>query len=91
MLPPPTGSLRWRPPKPPVPWSGVRSATSFASSAFQFPQPANSIYYGGETFSPEDCLYLNIYTGPETTITTTLRPVLVWFQMLLTRTGRVGR
>ncbi|KAH6635857.1 Alpha/Beta hydrolase protein [Chaetomium tenue] len=68
---PPTGSLRWRPPKPPIPWSDVRSATSFAPSAFQFPPPANSIYYGGETSFSEDCLYLNIYTGPEHEPTTT--------------------
>jgi len=68
---PPTGNLRWRAPRPPAEWDGVRDATQFAPSC---PQPTSP-------FAPpaplsEDCLYLNIYTPA-------LRhhdhlPVLVW-------------
>lgn len=32
---PPVGSLRWKAPQPPLPWSGVRDATWFASSCMQ--------------------------------------------------------
>jgi para-nitrobenzyl esterase len=73
---PPTGNLRWRPPQPLPPWEGVRSGIKFGSSSFQFPPPATSLYYGGETDFSEDCLYLNIWTGAEGTRN---RPVLVWF------------
>jgi para-nitrobenzyl esterase len=73
---PPVGALRWRPPKPALPWDDVRPATGFGPSSFQFPPPANSLYFGGETVFSEDCLYLNIYTGPSKSSS---RPVLVWF------------
>jgi para-nitrobenzyl esterase len=73
---PPVGALRWRPPKPVHPWEGVRPATDFGPSSFQFPPPTNSLYFGGETVFSEDCLYLNIYTGPQTSSS---RPVIVWF------------
>ncbi|KAF2690139.1 para-nitrobenzyl esterase [Lentithecium fluviatile CBS 122367] len=73
---PPVGDLRWRPPQRLLPWEGVRPATRFGPSSFQFPPPATSLYFGGETEFSEDCLYLNIWTGPEGTHN---RPVLVWF------------
>lgn len=50
---PPVGPLRFRPPQPPAPWSGVRPATVFAGSA---PQA------GGDLAThTEDCLYLNVW------------------------------
>ncbi|KAL4864219.1 Alpha/Beta hydrolase protein [Aspergillus spectabilis] len=73
---PPVGDLRWRPPQQPLSWLGVRSADRFGPSSIQFPPPATSLYSGGETEFSEDCLYLNIYTGPEGSNN---RPVLVWF------------
>jgi para-nitrobenzyl esterase len=42
---PPVGDLRWRAPRPPAKWSGVRAANAFSASCVQ----------------AEDCLYLNIY------------------------------
>ncbi|OCK75374.1 alpha/beta-hydrolase [Lepidopterella palustris CBS 459.81] len=73
---PPVEDLRWRPPQRPLPWAGVRSAERCGPSSLQFPPPATSLYFGGESEFSEDCLYLNVYTGPEGTHN---RPVLVWF------------
>ena len=57
---PPVGDLRWRPPRPAAPWSGVRAATAFGGACAQAPGPlaANT----GQGSTTEDCLYLNVYT-----------------------------
>ncbi|KAI1288161.1 alpha/beta-hydrolase [Xylaria venustula] len=73
---PPVGDLRWQPPRPPLKWTGVRPGDRFGPAAIQPPSPKASIFTGWETEFSEDCLYLNIYTGPEDS---TDRPVLVWF------------
>ncbi|KAI0440507.1 alpha/beta-hydrolase [Xylaria telfairii] len=73
---PPVGDLRWRPPQPPLPWTGVRLCDRFSPGSIQPPSPTASIYSSGDTEFSEDCLYLNVYTGTEGT---TNRPVLVWF------------
>lgn len=68
---PPTGALRWRPPRRPARWDGVRDATQFAPSCPQLPSP----FAPPGPFS-ENCLHLNIYTpalGRDAD-----RPVLVW-------------
>lgn len=70
---PPTGALRFRPPEPVEPWSGVHDAMSFGPYSLQ------PLVYGSS--SPpvegmsEDCLYVNVYT-PATD--DGRRPVLVW-------------
>ncbi|KAI1265191.1 alpha/beta-hydrolase [Xylariaceae sp. FL1019] len=72
---PPVRELRWRPPQPLSPWSGVRPAHEFGASCIQPHPPTNSIFYGGETEFSEDCLFLNVWTGSESSQG---RPVLVW-------------
>jgi para-nitrobenzyl esterase len=65
----PVGDLRWRPPRPPAPWRGVRAADTFGDICPQTWQ---------ETGLPmsEDCLSLNIWTAvPDAA---ERRPVLVW-------------
>jgi para-nitrobenzyl esterase len=70
---PPTGSLRWRPPRPPADWRGVRDATQFAPSC---PQPTKDNPFLPPGALSEDCLYLNVYT-PSLRHNAD-RPVVVW-------------
>ena len=51
---PPIGELRWKAPRPPQPWQGVRRADRFGSSSAQL------VPVLGQRGS-EDCLYLNVW------------------------------
>ncbi|MFC0629364.1 carboxylesterase/lipase family protein [Kribbella deserti] len=53
---PPTGDLRWRAPRPPTAWSGVRDATKVSEQCVQAGR------MGGPPSGSEDCLYLNVWT-----------------------------
>lgn len=68
---PPVGPLRWRPPQPPLAWTGVRDALEFGPD---FPQAAKATSRAPR--QDEDCLYLNVWT-PQTGADAKL-PVLVW-------------
>lgn len=60
----PVGRNRFRPPQPPLGWTGVRDAFGFASPPLQ----------RGLMDGDEDCLYLNVWTpAPHGR-----RPVIVW-------------
>lgn len=50
---PPVGELRWKAPRDPEPWNGVREATRFAGPSAQFG--------GSQLQGTEDCLYLNLW------------------------------
>jgi para-nitrobenzyl esterase len=59
---PPLGELRFRAPKPPRPWSGVRDTVDFPNPSYQ--APGGEMGPGGNGRMPapsEDCLYLNIW------------------------------
>jgi para-nitrobenzyl esterase len=57
---PPVGPLRWRPPQPPKPWTGVLEANAFKLRCMQ----VGSSGPGTPDDEPmsEDCLYLNIWS-----------------------------
>lgn len=70
---PPVGDLRWKPPQPVTPWTGVRQATEFGAHCLQGPLFADMIF---REPASEDCLYLNVWAP--TSPTTALRPVMLW-------------
>lgn len=70
---PPVGELRWRPPQPVQPWTGVRSAEKFGADCMQLP-----FYYDSAppaSSRSEDCLTLNVWTPASRTAPL---PVMLW-------------
>ena len=74
---PPVGPLRWKPPQPPQPWSGIRPATAFGPRCIQPNRPTHAVGYFGPEPESEDCLTLNIWTAARAP--DEKRPVMVWF------------
>ncbi len=75
---PPVGELRWRPPQPAAPWTGVRQAADFGANCMQgrFGPPQTT----GANSAPapsEDCLFLNVWR-PESAAAKAKLPVMVW-------------
>ncbi|XP_052022996.1 cocaine esterase-like [Apodemus sylvaticus] len=79
----PVGPLRFVPPEPPEPWSGVRDGTSHPAMCLQDITAMNmqALKLLKLTLPPipmsEDCLYLNIYT-PDHAHEGSNLPVMVW-------------
>lgn len=71
---PPIGERRWRPPAPPVTWTGLRDARTFGPDCVQPSYPAASVYFEPPRAMSEDCLTLNIW-APERADGA---PVIVW-------------
>lgn len=75
---PPVGDLRWRPPQPAVPWTGVRQSAQYGADCMQGrfgPPPAP----GAPPAPPpsEDCLFLNVWS-PASAARGAKLPVMVW-------------
>ncbi|XP_075392990.1 cocaine esterase [Tenrec ecaudatus] len=80
---PPLGALRFAPPQPPEPWSGVRDATAHSAMCLQDTEGMSKLVKYilnislPITHTSEDCLYLNIYTPAHAQEGANL-PVMVW-------------
>ena len=70
----PVGELRWRPPQPVKPWSGVRPASEYGADCMQKPFPGDAAPLG--VTPAEDCLYVNVWI-PAPSPAKKL-PVMVW-------------
>lgn len=77
---PPTGPLRWRPPAPVVPWTGIRDASAPAPACLQKSEGWNRANW---LFASEDCLTLDIRTPS----LSGKRPVMVWIHGGSNRSG----
>ncbi|HWA88199.1 MAG TPA: carboxylesterase family protein [Opitutus sp.] len=71
---PPVGPLRWKPPQPVTPWTGVRPALDYGPRAMQGRIFDDMVFH--DTGPSEDCLYLNVWL-PEDQPHAKL-PVMVW-------------
>lgn len=76
---PPTGADRWRAPKSPMPWEGVRQSAKFGASC-----PQNVLKQGIGPWThefmvqnevSEDCLFLNVWTPAAASAKL---PVIIW-------------
>jgi para-nitrobenzyl esterase len=71
---PPIGDLRWRPPVPAKPWTGVRDASTFGAPCSQ-PDLGDWNRHDAQT-GKEDCLFLNVIV-PQWPVSKPL-PVMFW-------------
>lgn len=77
---PPVGALRFRPPQPVEPWSGVRDCSRFGPAPMQWRgDPGEELIPGVEVDEvSEDCLYLNVWAPEGDGVERGAQPVLIW-------------
>lgn len=76
---PPIKELRFRKPEPIESWTEVRDASRFGPQCIQFkPNRTWTPWISGDDYMSEDCLYLNIWAPLESSVSQSLKPVMVW-------------
>jgi para-nitrobenzyl esterase len=78
---PPVGELRWKEPRPPAAWEGVRRTDRFSDVCVQPSQPNRipnnvTVDLPDSPATSEDCLYLNVWTSANRA--DERLPVMVW-------------
>jgi para-nitrobenzyl esterase len=73
---PPTGALRWRAPRDPQPWQGIRSALAFGARCPQYTSSLEATRKLGTVYGSEDCLTLNVWAPPHAQ--SERLPVMFW-------------
>lgn len=77
---PPVGELRWKAPKPPVSWNGVKECVKWEKSPVQMEQKPffawTKEFIIEDTGYSEDCLYLNVWAPDDMC---GKKPVIVFF------------
>jgi para-nitrobenzyl esterase len=71
---PPVGGLRWKPPAPVTPWTGIQKATDYGPRCMQGPLFSDMVFR--DPGPSEDCLNLNVWT--EAKSANAKLPVMVW-------------
>ena len=71
---PPVGPLRWKPPQPARPWTGVRRAVEYGPRCMQGPIYPDMVFH--DDGPSEDCLTLNLWMPAAATADRL--PVMVW-------------
>lgn len=84
------GENRFRPPRAPEPWSGIRDATEHGQRCPQMEGPGSTAYSSWIDPPPqgEDCLNLNLWTPA---LDDARRPVMVWMHGGALATGSGSR
>ncbi len=72
---PPLGELRFRPPEPAAPWSGLRAAATFGPACPQAIDFVSTLLGLAPQPQSEDCLTVNVWTPA---LDGRQRPVLLW-------------
>ena len=64
---PPVGPLRWKAPRPAIPWAGVFEAKKFGERSVQYGGMACGAHRSqwGKIIGSEDCLTLNVFAPPD--------------------------
>ncbi len=81
---PPVGDFRWAEPQSVAPWAGARSVDAYGPGCMQTPYPPSDVYPDNTEQYSEDCLFLNVWTGanssaePDAGSSADARPVMVW-------------
>jgi para-nitrobenzyl esterase len=75
---PTDGANRWRAPRPPAAWTGVRDCVTFGDQSPQVAAPITPLFtsWDRKVGESEDCLRLNVWTPG---VDARKRPVMVWF------------
>jgi para-nitrobenzyl esterase len=72
----PAGALRWRAPRDPEKWQGVREVLAFGARCPQYTSSLEATRELGTVYGSEDCLTLNVWSPPHSE--TERLPVMFW-------------